>query len=66
MFKSVRITKRNNGRTMPLSKCEVWKVKKPRFIKKETSGLLSKLGIKKFLSKVPKSGDILVYRHKND
>ena len=33
---------------MPLSKCEVWKVKKPRFIKKETSGLLSKLGIKNF------------------
>lgn len=48
MFKSVRITKRNNGRTMPLSKCEVWKVKKPRFIKKETSGSLSKLGIKNF------------------
>ena len=45
---------------MILSKCAVCGSKKSRFIKnKEAKGLLSKLGIKKPLSKVPILGDIL-------
>ena len=39
---------------MLLSKCAVWDNKKSKFIKHpEGSGLLSSLGIKTFLSKIP-------------
>ena len=45
---------------MTLSKCVICGSKKSRFIKnQEEKGLLSKLGIKTLLSKVPKLGDIL-------
>ena len=50
----------NNDRTMILSKCAVCGSKKSRFIKnQEAKGLLSKLGIKTPLSKIPILGDIL-------
>ena len=45
---------------MILSKCAICGSKKSKFInKQEASGLLSKLGIKTPLSKVPILGDIL-------
>ena len=44
---------------MILSKCAICGSKKSRFIKnQEAKGLLSKLGIKTLLSKVPILGDI--------
>ena len=50
----------SNGKLMILSKCAICDSKKSKFIKKqEASGLLSKLGIKTPLSKVPILGDIL-------
>ena len=50
----------SNGRIMVLSKCEICGSKKSRFIKnQEAKGLLSNLGIKTPLSKVPILGDIL-------
>ena len=52
----------SNGRVMILSKCAICGIKKSRFIKnQEAKGLLSKLGIKTPLSKVPISGDILFW-----
>ena len=45
---------------MILSKCAICGSKKSRFIKnQEAKGLLSKLGIRALLSKVPILGDIL-------
>ena len=45
---------------MILSKCAICTNKKSKFIKKqEAGGLLSKLGIKTPLSKIPVLGDIL-------
>ena len=50
----------SNGRVMILSKCAICGIKKSRFIKnQEAKGLLSKLGIRTPLSKVPILGDIL-------
>ena len=50
----------SNGKIIILSKCAIFNSKKSKFIKKqERKGLLSKLGIKKPLSKVPLLGDIL-------
>ena len=50
----------SNGRAMILSKCAICGSKKSRFIKnQEAKGLLSNLGIKTPLSKVPILGDIL-------
>ena len=55
-----RVSKTSNGRTMVLSKCAICGSKKSRFIKnEETEGLLSNLGIKTPLGKVPILGDIL-------
>ena len=54
------VSSSSNGRVMILSKCAVCGSKKSRFIKnQEAKGLLSKLGIKTPLSKVPVLGDIL-------
>ena len=51
----------SNGKAMILSKCAICGGKKSRFIKNdEAKGLLSNLGIKKPLSKVPILGDILL------
>ena len=55
-----RVSKTNNGKIMILSKCAICGSKKSRFIKnQEAKGLLSNLGIKTPLSKVPILGDIL-------
>ena len=55
-----KVSKTSNGRTMLLSKCAICGGKKSRFIKnQEAKGLLSNLGIKTPLSKVPILGDIL-------
>ena len=55
-----RVSKTSNNRTMMLSKCAKCGSKKSRFIKnQEAKGLLSNLGIRTPLSKVPLLGDIL-------
>ena len=49
-----------NSRKTILSKCTICESKKSRFIKdQEAKGLLSNLGVKTPLSKVPILGDIL-------
>ena len=59
-----RLSKTSNNRTMVLSKCAICGSKKSRFIKnQETKRLLSNLGIKTLLSKVPILGDILFSVH---
>ena len=58
--KNPKISKTSNGRTMLLSNCVVCGGKNSRFIKnQEAKGLLSNLGIRTLLSKVPILGDIL-------
>ena len=55
-----RVSNTSNGRTMVLSKCAIWGSKKSRFIKNQKpKGLLSNLGVRTSLSKVPILGDIL-------
>ena len=55
-----QVSSTSNGKLMILSKCALCSSKKSKFIKKqEAKGLLSKLGIKTTLSKVPVLGDIL-------
>ena len=55
-----KISSSSNGRAMILSKCAICGSKKSRFIKnREAKGLLSTLGIKTPLSKVPILDDIL-------
>ena len=55
-----RVSKTSNGKTIILSKCPISDSKKSRFIKnQEAKGLLSNLGIRTPLSKVPILGDIL-------
>ena len=57
---NARVSNTSNGRTMILSKCPKCGSKKSRFIKnQEAKGLLSNLGIRTPLSKVPLLGDIL-------
>ena len=49
-----RISNHSNGRTMILSKCAICNWKKSRFIKnQEAKGLLSNLGLRTPLNKVP-------------
>ena len=55
-----RVLKTSNNRTMVLSNCAICISKKSRFIKnQEAKGLLSNLGIRAPLSKVPILGDLL-------
>ena len=55
-----QVSSTSNGKLMILSKCAICDNKKSKFIKKqEASGLLSKLGIKTPLSKIPIVGDVL-------
>ena len=55
-----QVSSTSNGKIMILSKCAICGSKKSRFIKnQEAKGLLSNLGIKTPLSKVPILGDIL-------
>ena len=58
--KSFKVVRTKNGRIMILSKCEVCDSKESKFIKEqEASGLLSSLGIKKHLNKIPLLGPLL-------
>ena len=55
-----RVSKTNNDKTMLLSKCAICGSKKSKLIKKqEANGLLSSLGIKIPLSKIPLLGNVL-------
>ena len=55
-----KVSGTSNGRVMILSKCAICGSKKSKFIKQqEAKGLLSKLGIKTPLSKIPILGNIL-------
>ena len=50
----------SNGKLMILSKCAIWGSKKSKFIKKQKAkGILSSLGIKTPLNKVPLLSDVL-------
>ena len=54
-----KVSSTSNGRTMILSKRAICGSKKSKFIKKkEAKGLLSNLGIRTPLSKIPLLGDI--------
>ena len=60
-----RVSNTSNGRTMILSKCAICASKNSRFIKNQKAiGLLSNLGVRTPLSKVPILGDILFWRYK--
>ena len=55
-----KVLKTSNNRTMIISKCAICGSKKSRFIKNhEAEGLLSNLGIRMPLSKVPILDNIL-------
>ena len=55
-----KVSKTSNNRTMIVSKCAICNSKKSRLLKnQEAKGLLSNLGIRTPLSKVPILGDIL-------
>ena len=55
-----KVSSTSNGKIMMLSKCAVCGSEKSKFIKRQDAkGLLSKLGIKTPLSKIPLLGDIL-------
>ena len=57
---NARIFKKSNHRTMVLSKCAICGSKKSSFVKnQDAKGLLSNLGVRKPLSKVPILIDIL-------
>ena len=60
-IKNPKVTRTKNGRIMLLSKCAVCeRIKRPKFIKQqEASELLSSLGIKTPLSKIPLVGPLL-------
>ena len=56
----LQVSSTSNGKLMILSKCEICNTKKSAFInKQEAKRLLSNLGIKTPLSKIPVLGDIL-------
>ena len=55
-----QVSSTSNGKFMILSKCAICGSKKSKLInKQEASGLLSKLGIKTPLSKIPILSDVL-------
>ena len=57
---NLKVSNTSNGRTMILSKCVIYGSRKSRIIKnQEAKGLLTNLGIRTPLSKVPLLGDIL-------
>ena len=59
--KKVKVARTKNGTMMLLSKCAACDSKKSKFIKEqETSGLLSSLGIKSHLSKIPLVGSLFL------
>ena len=55
-----QVSSTSNGKIMILSKCAICNSKKSKFInQQEAKGLLSKLGVKTPLSKIPILGNIL-------
>ena len=55
-----KVSKTRNSKTMILSECAICGSKKSKFIKEQQAkGLLSNLGIKAPLNKIPLLGDIL-------
>ena len=57
-----RASNTRNSRTIILSKCAICGSKKSRFIKnQEAKGLITNLGVRTPLSKVPILGDILFW-----
>ena len=55
-----KVSKTTNGKRMILSKCSICDSKKSKFIKEQQAkGLLSNLGIRTPLNKIPLLGDIL-------
>ena len=55
-----KVSATSNGRTIILSQCAIYDRKKSKFIKRqEAKGLLSNLGIRTPLSKIPLLGDVL-------
>ena len=55
-----KVSKTTNGKVMILSKCAICDSKKSKFIKEQQAkGLLSNLGIRTPLNKIPILGDIL-------
>ena len=55
-----QVSSTSNGKLMILSKCEICASKKSKFInKQEANRILSSLGIKTPLSKIPLLGDVL-------
>ena len=60
-----RVSNTSKGRARILSRCAIFGSKKLRFVKnQEAKGLLSILGLRKPLSKVPISGNILFQMYK--
>ena len=58
--KNPKVLKKRNGKIMTLSKCAICGSKKSKFIKEQQSkGLLSNLGLRTSLNKIPVLGDIL-------
>ena len=58
--KNPKVSKTNNEKMILLSVCLLCNSKQPRFIREqEASGILSELGIRSVLSKVPLLGDTL-------
>ena len=57
---NLRVSKTTNGKTMMLSKCPICNNKKSKFIKEQqVRGLLSNLGIRTPLNRIPLLGDTL-------
>ena len=55
-----KVSKTTNGKTMMLSKCAICGSKKSKFFKEhQAKGLLSNLGVRTLLNKIPLLGDIL-------
>ena len=55
-----KVSKTRNGKTIVLSKCAICGSKKSKFIKEQQAkGLLSNLGLRTPLNKIPLLGDIL-------
>ena len=48
-----KMVRTKNNRLIMQSRCSVCGIKKPRFVKEQAKGLLSNLGIKTLLSKIP-------------
>ena len=55
-----KVSKTTNGKAMNLSTCAIFGSKKSKFIKEQQAkGLLSNLGLRTPLNKIPVLGDIL-------